>query len=157
MDALVILIPLLPLIAAIVIGMGNLSGLLTGEASENATADIAVWAISLSCLQALILLVADFLGQNTGFFSTGLWLASDSLNIRMNFITTGLNVKLAALFSLLLVIFHRFSINYMHREAGYHRFFFILSLFSSAILLLVLAVNAVIMFIGWEIAGLCSY
>jgi NADH:ubiquinone oxidoreductase subunit 5 (subunit L)/multisubunit Na+/H+ antiporter MnhA subunit len=157
MDALVILIPILPLLAAIVIGMSNLSGLFTGETSENATAEIAVWAISLSCLQALILLVADFLGQNTGFFSTGLWLASDSLNIRMNFITTGLNVKLAALFSLLLVIFHRFSINYMHREAGYHRFFFILSLFSSAILLLVLAGNAVIMFIGWEIAGLCSY
>ena len=45
----------------------------------------------------------------------------------------------------------------MHREAGYHRFFFILSLFSSAMLLLVLSGNAVGTFIGWEVAGLCSY
>ena len=118
MDALVILIPLLPLIAAATIGIGQLSGLLTGEASETKTADIAVWAISLSCFQALILLGADSLGKNAGFFSTGLWLASDSLNIRMNFITTGFNVDLAALFSVLLVIIIRFSINYMHREAG---------------------------------------
>jgi NADH:ubiquinone oxidoreductase subunit 5 (subunit L)/multisubunit Na+/H+ antiporter MnhA subunit len=157
MDALVILIPLLPLVAAATIGIGQLSGLLTGEASEPKTADIAVWAVSLSCFQALILLGADSLGKNTGFFSTGLWLASDSLNIRMNFITTGFNVDLAALFSVLLVIISRFSINYMHREAGYHRFFFILSLFSSSILLLVLVGNAVVAFIGWEIATLCSY
>ncbi len=157
MDALVILIPLLPLIAAAIIGIGHLCGLLTGEASENTTADIAVWATSLSCFQALILLGADIAGKNSGFFSSGHWLASDSLNIRINFITTGFNVDLAALFSVLLVIISRFSINYMHREAGYHRFFFILSLFSSAVLLLVLAGNAVVTFIGWEIAGLCSY
>lgn len=157
MDALVVLIPLLPLLAAALIGIGHLSGVLTGEASENKTADIAVWAITLSCLQALILLGADSLGKNSGFFSVGEWLASDSLNIRMNFITTGFNVALAALFSVLLVIISRFSINYMHREAGFHRFFFILSLFSSAILLLVLAGNAVVTFIGWEIAGFCSY
>jgi formate hydrogenlyase subunit 3/multisubunit Na+/H+ antiporter MnhD subunit len=157
MDALVLLIPLLPLIAATLIGIGHLSGILTGEASENTTADIAVWAISLSCLQALTLLAADILSENAGFFSTGLWLDCDSLNIRINFITTGFNVVVAALFSLLLVIISRFSINYMHREAGYHRFFFILSLFSSSILLLVLAGNAVVTFIGWEIAGLCSY
>lgn len=157
MDALVVLIPLLPLIAAALIGIGQLSGVLVGEASENTTADIAVWAITLSCLQAMILLGADFLDKNAGFFSTGQWLVSGSLNIRLNFITTGFNIGLAALFTVLLVIVSRFSINYMHREAGYHRFFFILSLFSSAILLLVLSGNAVVTFIGWEIAGLCSY
>lgn len=157
MDALVVLIPLFPLIAAALIGIGHLSGVLTGETSENTTADIAVWAITLSCLQALILLGADSLGLNAGFFSVGQWLASDSLNIRINFITTGFNIILAALFSVLLVIVSRFAINYMHREMGYHRFFFILSLFASAILLLVLAGNAALTFIGWEIAGLCSY
>ena len=157
MDSLVVLIPLLPLIAAALIGMGHLSGTLTGEASESATAIIASWAISMSCLLALVLLGADLLGKNAGFFSAGQWLASDTLNIPVNFITTGFNVVLAALFSVLLVIIIRFSINYMHRETGFHRFFFILSLFASAMLLLVLSGNAAGTFFGWEIAGLCSY
>ena len=157
MDALVVLIPLLPFIAAALIGIGHLSGTLNGEASESTTAIVASWAISMSCLLALVLLGADLLGKNTGSFSAGQWLASDTLNIRVNFITTGFNVVLAALFSLLLVIIIRFSINYMHREAGFHRFFFILSLFASAMLLLVLSGNAVGTFFGWEIAGFCSY
>jgi len=157
MDGLVILIPLLPLLAALLIGTGHFFALLQGDASENITADIAVWAMALSCLMALSLLVADLQDGNAGAFSIGQWLGSDSLNIRVNFITTGLNVRLAALFSLLLAIVSRFSVSYMHREEGFHRFFFILSLFSSAILLLVLSGNAVGTFVGWEIAGLCSY
>jgi NADH:ubiquinone oxidoreductase subunit 5 (subunit L)/multisubunit Na+/H+ antiporter MnhA subunit len=157
MDALVIVIPLLPLIAAAIIGLGQLFELLAGEKDETRTADIAVWALSLSSIQTLFLLGADMFGKNTGSFSVGQWLSSDTFIIRLNFITTGFNLYVAALFCLLLVIFSRFSINYMHREAGYHRFFFILSLFASAILLLVLAGNAVMTFIGWEIAGFCSY
>jgi NADH:ubiquinone oxidoreductase subunit 5 (subunit L)/multisubunit Na+/H+ antiporter MnhA subunit len=157
MDALVVLIPLMPLLAAATIGTGHLFGLIKGEASEPFTALTASWAISMSCLLALALLGADVLHMNHGTFMVGLWLDSDSLNIVMNLITTGFNAKLAALFAVLLTVIIRFSINYMHREAGFHRFFFILSLFSSAMLLLVLSGNAVGTFVGWEIAGLCSY
>jgi NADH:ubiquinone oxidoreductase subunit 5 (subunit L)/multisubunit Na+/H+ antiporter MnhA subunit len=157
MDALVILIPLLPFIAAALIGTGHLSGTLSGEAGESTTAIIATWAISMSCLLALALLGADLLGKNTGSFNAGQWLASDTLNIQVNFITTGFSVVLAALFAILLFIIMHFSINYMHKETGFHRFFFILSLFASAMLLLVLSANAAGTFFGWEIAGLCSY
>ncbi|MGZ5056588.1 MAG: proton-conducting transporter transmembrane domain-containing protein, partial [Methylobacter sp.] len=157
MDALVVLIPLMPLASALAIGIGHLSGLINGEASESRTADIAGWTITMSCLLALTLLGADLLGKNAGFYNLGHWLNSDTLDIQINFISGGFNVWLAALFSILLAIVTHFSVNYMHREAGYHRFFFILSLFSSAILLLVLSGNAVGTFIGWEVAGLCSY
>lgn len=157
MDALVIFIPLLPLTAAMVIGAGCLFGWLAGEADETITSDIASGAIALSSLLALVLLGADLLGHNKGGFSAGQWLGSDTLDIRMNFISTGFGVVLAALFSLLLLIMIRFSINYMHREPGFHRFFFILSLFAAAMLFLVLSGNAVGTFVGWEIAGLCSY
>jgi NADH:ubiquinone oxidoreductase subunit 5 (subunit L)/multisubunit Na+/H+ antiporter MnhA subunit len=157
MDALVVLIPLLPLAAASAIGIGHLFGAINGEAGESTTADIASWTIIMSSLLALTLLAADLLGKNTGTYNVGHWLNSDTLDIQLNFISTGFNVRLAALFSLLLAIVTHFSINYMHREAGYHRFFFILSLFASAILLLVLSGNAVGTFIGWEVAGLCSY
>jgi NADH:ubiquinone oxidoreductase subunit 5 (subunit L)/multisubunit Na+/H+ antiporter MnhA subunit len=154
MDILVIFIPLLPLIAATVIGIGKLFGSLQSEAIVT---KIAVWANILSFSLALTLLSADLLGKNTGSFSAGQWLDSGFLNIKIDFITTGFNVVLAALFSLLLIIVTRFSINYIHKEPGFHRFFFTLSLFSSAILLLVLSGNTIGTFIGWEIAGLCSY
>lgn len=157
MDALAALIPLLPLVAAAIIGTGHLFGVLNGEASETNTARIASWAITLSCLLALILLGSDLLGKNTGSFSIGQWLESGNLNIQVTFITTGFSVILAALFAILLFIIIRFSVNYLHREAGFHRFFFLLSLFASAMLLLVLSGNAIGTFIGWEIAGLCSY
>ncbi|MGZ5011045.1 MAG: NADH-quinone oxidoreductase subunit 5 family protein [Methylobacter sp.] len=157
MDALVVLIPLMPLVAASTIGIGHLFGVISGEAGESRTADIAGWTITMSSLLALTLLVADLLGKNAGFYNVGHWLNSDTLDIQINFITGGFNVWLAALFSILLALVIHFSVNYMHREAGYHRFFFILSLFSSAMLLLVLSGNAVVTFIGWEVAGVCSY
>jgi NADH:ubiquinone oxidoreductase subunit 5 (subunit L)/multisubunit Na+/H+ antiporter MnhA subunit len=157
MDALVVLIPLMPLAGALAIGIGHLFGVISGEAGESRTADIAGWTITMSSLLALTLLGADLLGKNAGFYNAWHWLNSDTLDIQINFITGGFSVWLAALFSILLAIVIHFSVNYMHREAGYHRFFFILSLFSSAILMLVLSGNAIGTFIGWEVAGLCSY
>ena len=157
MDAFAVLIPLMPTIAALMIGTGHLFGAIKGEASESLTALTASWAVSMSCLLALTLLGADLLDRNNGIFTLGLWLDSDKLDIVMNFITTGFGVKLAALFAVLLTVITRFSINYMHREAGFHRFFFILSLFSAAIFMIVLSGNALGTFAGWEIAGLCSY
>ena len=156
-DVLVVLIPLLPLLAAGVIGVGHLLGALDGEADENMTTAIATSAIVLSCLLALALLTADLLGKSSGTFEVGRWLGSADLSIRISFITSGFSITLAALFAILLFVIIRFSVNYMHREAGSHRFFFILSLFASAMLLLVLSGNIVGTFTGWEIAGVCSY
>lgn len=157
MDSLAVLIPLIPFISAAIIGLGTLFGLLEGEDSEGLTADIALWTVYMSCLLSLTLLGADLMGKNHGYFSLGLWLESEGLKLPVNFITKGVNVRLAALFSVLIAIVLRFSVNYMHRETGFHRFFFILCLFSSAMMLLVLSGNAVGTFFGWELAGLCSY
>ena len=157
MDALVLLILLSPLAAALLIGGGYFFGFLDGEESEQITAELANWAITLSFLLSLMLLGAHSFGKTVGTFDIGRWLSSDTLTIRINFITTGFNLWLAALFALLLAIVSNFSTNYLHREAGFHRFFFILSLFAFAMLLLVLSGNAVGTLVGWELAGLCSY
>lgn len=157
MDALAFLIPLTPLIAAAMLGVGILFNLLDGEASENVTSDIANWMITLSCFLTLTLWGEDVLGRNSGTFTLGHWLDSDTLDINIRFITTGFNVRLAALFSVLFIIVSRFSVNYLHREKGYHRFFFILCLFAAGVQLMVLSGNAVFTLIGWELAGLCSY
>ena len=157
MDYLAVFIPLLPLLAAVIIGMGNLLNKISGQAGERISARLANSAITLSCLLAFVLMGADLLDKNSGSYIIGQWLNSERLVINFSFITTGFSVIVAALFSLLLVIVTRFSINYIHKEPGFHRFFFTLSLFSSAMLTIVLSGNAVGTFIGWEIAGLCSY
>ncbi|MGR9087942.1 MAG: proton-conducting transporter transmembrane domain-containing protein [Gammaproteobacteria bacterium] len=157
MDGLVVLVPLLPLIAALVIGIGHLFGLLTGVPGEEPTAGIALWSVAMSALLSLSLLTSDMAGHNSGSLNLGLWLASDKLSINVNFITAGIHVRLAALFAIVLTFVIHFSIGYMHREAGFHRFFAVLCLFGSAMLMLVLSGNAVGTFMGWEISGVCSY
>ncbi len=54
-------------------------------------------------------------------------------------------------------LIHVYSIGYMHDDEGYHRYFTYLNLFTFSMLLLVLANNFLLMFIGWEGVGLCSY
>ncbi|MER0203967.1 MAG: hypothetical protein DU480_08955 [Nitrosomonas sp.] len=157
MDYLVFLIPLLPLIAAAIIGFGILFNRINGKKDEPISASVSKNAITLSCLIALGLLVTDLYGINPNYITLGKWLDSGNFVVELNFITTGFSVIAAALFSVILVIIARFSINYIHAESGFHRFFFVLCLFSSGMLLLILSGNAISTFIGWEIAGLCSY
>ncbi len=54
-------------------------------------------------------------------------------------------------------LIHVFATGYMHRDRGYYRFFAYLNLFMFAMLTLVLADNLLLMFVGWEGVGLCSY
>jgi NADH-quinone oxidoreductase subunit L len=55
------------------------------------------------------------------------------------------------------LLIHIFAVGYMHGEAGFYRFFAFLNLFMFSMLTLVLADNMVLMFVGWEGVGLCSY
>ena len=54
-------------------------------------------------------------------------------------------------------LIHVFAVGYMHGDAGFYRFFAYLNLFMFSMLTLVLADNFLLMFVGWEGVGLCSY
>src|SRR5438046_2023735 len=54
-------------------------------------------------------------------------------------------------------LIHVFAVGYMHEDSGFYRFFSFLNLFMFAMLTLVLADNFLLMFVGWEGVGLCSY
>jgi len=157
MDYLAVLIPLMPLFAAIFIGIDFLVNQKESWQRENTTAVIVRVAITLSCLLAIVLFVSDILNNNSGSFNVGQWLGSELLNIQMRFITSGFSVIVAALFSVMLVVVIQFSTFYLHREKGFIRYLFVFSLFSTGMMLISLSGNAVVTFIGWEIAGLCSY
>ena len=81
-----------------------------------------------------------------GDFRVGVDLLVDQLAIVMVLVVTGVGS-----------LIHIYSIDYMHEDERYPRFFAYLNLFAAAMLLLVLADNVVLMFVGWEGVGLCSY
>src|SRR6195256_4812810 len=54
-------------------------------------------------------------------------------------------------------LIHVFAVGYMHEDSGFYRFFAFLNLFMFSMLTLVLADNFLLMFVGWEGVGLCSY
>ena len=157
MDYLVVLIPLLPILSALIIGIEFIFNKNKNDNPESKTARIAKVSIVLTCILAITLMISDFLGKNDGTYLLGKWLESKTLKIELSFITSGFNVVSAALFSIILVIITQFSTFYLHKEPGFVRYLFILSLFSCGMMLITLSGNAILTFIGWEMAGLCSY
>lgn len=157
MDSLILLVPLLPALAAFSIGLGIFSGLLAGIRSQATTARLACSAVTISTILCLVLLWLDFTGQLNGQVQAGTWLVSGEFVIAVTFNSGGPGLLLSTLFSLLFVVIFRFSRNYLHGETGFHRFFMVLSLFAAAMYLLLLSANAVGTFFGWELAGLCSF
>ena len=157
MHRLAILVPLLPLLAAALIGIGYLTGLNRGEAGERQTRRIAVGAALLSLLLILLVDACALLQGVPGQLLYGTWLQSGAYTVQLSFTLDALGLSMATLVALLSVLTLRFSVNYMHREAGYQRFFMMLCLFMSAMLLIVMAGNALLAFVGWELAGVSSY
>jgi NADH-quinone oxidoreductase subunit L len=81
-----------------------------------------------------------------GNFRAGFDLQLDQLTVVMLLVVTGVGF-----------LIHIYSAGYMAHEGGYYRFFSYLNLFMFFMLILVLAANFVLLFVGWEGVGLCSY
>jgi NADH-quinone oxidoreductase subunit L len=146
------LIPVLPLIGFLINGLGR-KALSKGMVSVIGCGVIlASFALSL-----LVFMEVKSSGAiNTHYFDF----------IRINAINIGFGFKLDALSSLFLLIItgvgfliHLYSTSYMHGEDNkdFAKYFSYLNLFVFSMLLLVMGGNFVVLFIGWEGVGLCSY
>ncbi|UCC41543.1 MAG: NADH-quinone oxidoreductase subunit L [Candidatus Aminicenantes bacterium] len=82
----------------------------------------------------------------SGSFQANLSLQLDSLSAVMAMVVTGVGF-----------LIHVYSVGYMAEDKGYTRYFTYLNLFTFAMLILVMGSNLVLMFVGWEGVGLCSY
>jgi len=156
MEALVYPILLLPLLAALLIGTGLLSGRLRGVEHERFTAGIAKGAVYLAAVCAFLL---PGISSPQQALPSGVlpWLQSGEISLSLSFVSAGMHSWLCLVFALLFVVVFRFATQYMHREAGFHRFFFFLCLFVFAIFLLVLSASALTSFVAWELAGISSW
>ena len=85
------------------------------------------------------------------------WIGSGDLRLGVDLLVDQLALVFVLVVTGVATLIHVYSIGYMHDDAGRHRFFAYLNLFVAAMLTLVLADNIVLLFVGWEGVGLCSY
>ena len=121
------------------------------QACFSVFASFVIAAISFAGLlqtghEKLPLIKTLFSWIHSGSFEANLSLQLDPLSAVMALVVSGVGF-----------IIHVYSIGYMAEDEGYKRYFTYLNLFTFAMLLLVMASNLVLMFIGWEGVGLCSY
>ncbi|MCO6441302.1 MAG: NADH-quinone oxidoreductase subunit L [Nitrococcus mobilis] len=148
------LVPLLPLIGFVCLT------LLGGWLSRRAMAVLGVGSVALATALAFTI-GYTFLTRPpaTGHCTEviGSWLAVGNLHVRF-----GLYLDALALVMMLVVtgvglLIHLYSATFMAADSGYRRYFAYLNLFVASMLMLVLADNLLLLYLGWEMVGLCSY
>ena len=150
--------PLLPILGAFWIAIGFIFGWNRGEKGEKETARVSLFAITASFLIIIGFDIAALLGKlDSPNIIVGTWLSTGDYQTNISFLLDSLSLTMATLVSFISLIVTKFSINYLHREAGFQRFFIVLSVFNTAMLLIVLAGNAALTFIAWELAGVSSF
>jgi NADH-quinone oxidoreductase subunit L len=147
---LIWLVPVFPLAGFVINGLFGFSHL-----RERAHL-IAVPAAGLSCLVALLISVQVFAGATLDR-DLYPWLVAGALEIPTGFLVDPLSTVMMVTVTVVGFLVHVYSIKYMYGDPGYPRFFAYLNLFLFCMLVLVLANNYLLMFLGWEGVGLCSY
>ncbi|MBK7181572.1 MAG: NADH-quinone oxidoreductase subunit L [Bacteroidetes bacterium] len=152
MIKLVWLVPLLPLIGFMIIGFfgKKLSKGLVGTIASGAV--LGAFAVSLG-------IFFELGGQTEKSVTIDLfsWITAGKLSIPFSFLVDPLSSLFLLIITGIGFLIHLYSIGYMHDDEGFSRFFAYLNLFVFFMLLLVLGSNYLIMFVGWEGVGLCSY
>lgn len=145
-----ILIPILPFIAF----------LINGIFGKKYLKDTSQW-VSIAAVGAATLLSFYALSQviSGGAIHIPLytWVAFGDYTVDLGFYIDQLTSVMLIVVTGVSTLVHIYSIGYLHGDKGYYRFFAYLSLFTFSMLILVLADNYLLMFVGWELVGLCSY
>ncbi|MGB3210902.1 MAG: NADH-quinone oxidoreductase subunit L [Desulforhopalus sp.] len=154
------LIPLLPLIGALVIGLLYMLTCKKNPLSEKLYGALACVGPVLSFFLALVVfyhlkgLPAEerFLSHNAYT-----WFAVGDLQVNMGFLADPLSSLMLLFVTFIGSLIHLYSIGYMAGDKNFGKFFAYMNLFLGSMLILVLGSGPVVMFVGWEGVGLCSY
>jgi len=145
------LIPVFPLLGFL------LNGMLGRRFSKGVINTIAIGSVLLSfawVIKTLLGLGDLKTGYTEQYFT---WIQSGILSVGMDFTVDRLTAVMLLVVTGIGSLIHIYSIGYMAHEGGYYRFFAYLNLFMFFMLTLVLAANYLVLFVGWEGVGLCSY
>ncbi len=145
-------IPLLPLAAAILAG---LFGRVIGRTGAHLVTIAAVGAAFVLSAQTAYALLSGEVAPYNGAVYT--WLVSDGVHMEVGFLIDQLTVLMMCVVTFVSLCVHVYTIGYMHDDPGYQRFFAYISLFTFAMLMLVMSNNFMQLFFGWEAVGVVSY
>jgi len=149
------LIPLFPLIGAVFNGL--LGKKIKNEAIIGGIGTammVCSFIVSCGILLQLVGMPAEERVFQKVVFS---WIHAGNFTADMAFLVDPLSTVMIMVVTGVGALIHLYSIGYMHGEEGFYRYFSYLNLFAMSMLLLVLGANMLVMFIGWEGVGLCSY
>jgi len=85
------------------------------------------------------------------------WITAGTFSVNYSYLIDPLSITLVLIVTGIGTLIHIYSIGYMHGDAGFAKFFAFLNLFIFSMLNLILADNFLLIFLGWEGVGLCSY
>ncbi len=150
MSKILLLIPMLPLIAATVIG-------LFGRKLPRHFAHI----LTIAGVGIAFVLSTYVLNQTLHGFTLNetvyQWLTSGAFRFEVGFLIDNLTAMMMVVVTFVSLMVHIYTIGYMHEDPGYSRFFSYISLFTFSMLMLVMSNNFMQLFFGWEAVGLVSY
>lgn len=159
MKLILILIPLLPLLGFLFLGLGFQS------IPRKVTSIVGPGTILASFILSIITFIqltqqagsqASLFPQST-VYTLFPWISIGSLDISFSFLIDPLSVLMLLVVTGVGFLIHVYSVGYMREDPGYNRFFAYMNLFVFFMLVLVMGASYPIMFIGWEGVGLCSY
>ncbi|WP_292981252.1 NADH-quinone oxidoreductase subunit L [Nitrosomonas sp.] len=150
MENLYLLIPMAPLLGAMIAGLfGRHIGLVW---SHRAT----ITLVALSLISSILVFI-DVLQGNTYNGSVYTWMTSGGTIFEVGFLIDTLSATMMVVVTSVSLMVHIYTIGYMHGDPGYQRFFSYISLFTFSMLMLVMSNNFLQLFFGWEAVGLVSY
>ena len=147
------LIPLLPALAFLVIGLGT-------RQNKKMSAIIGITAISASFLLSLGVVGAVLtkrLVMAAPFVMKTVWAHIGGMDLGMGVLIDPLTAMMLVVVTTVALMVNIYSVGYMEHDPGMGRFFAFLSLFAASMLGLVISVNFLQMYVFWEGVGLCSY
>jgi NAD(P)H-quinone oxidoreductase subunit 5 len=158
--------PSIPLTVLVLVGVASpalllavlgVASLLNRPLPERWTGLLAGSSMAIACAVLVIALgVHGLTGTGVQRLSYGAWSTTRDGGIAIEFLVDRLSLAFAALSTAIAGIVAAFSNRYLHREAGYNRYFVLLAIFVTGMLLIALAGNVAVLFVGWELVGLSS-
>lgn len=151
MDIITALIPLAPLAGFLLIA------LLNRQLRHWLVALIACSAVLVSFILSAVLFFALGDDEQSISYTAFEWFSAGDLSVSFSFLVDPLSIIMMLIITGVGFLIHVYSAGYMHGDEGFNRFFAYLNLFIFFMLLLVMGSNYLLMFVGWEGVGLCSY
>lgn len=152
MQDLIWLLPTYPVLSFLILV------LTAGRLPKNIVAIIGAGSVGLSFLTAAII-ATQFLSSGEDYFikEVWTWMAVGNFSPGFNFYLDGLSLVMMLVITGVGFLIHLYATGYMADDPSYSRFFSYMNLFVAAMLMLVLGDNLVVLYLGWEGVGLCSY